>query len=167
MSQNITPTKFEGTKSNRIDGVVLKDLKVIPDERGWLMEIFRADDPMFEKFGQVYMTVAYPDVVKGWHYHKDQIDHFCCVKGMIKTVLYDDREGSPTRGQVNEYFLGDKNPQLLRIPKGVLHGFKGIGVEPSYLINVPNNTYDYQNPDEYRVHPHENDIPYEWERKDG
>ena len=150
-----------------IDGVVIKDLKVIPDERGWLMEILRNDDPFFQKFGQLYMTVAYPGAVKGWHYHKQQTDHFCCVKGMLKVVLYDDREGSPTRGEVNEFFIGEKRPQLIRIPAGVLHGMKGVGVEPALLINVPDQVYDYADPDEFRVPPHDNDVPYDWSRKDG
>jgi dTDP-4-dehydrorhamnose 3,5-epimerase len=150
-----------------IDGVVLKDLKVIPDERGWLMEILRNDDPFFSKFGQLYMTVAYPGVVKGWHYHKKQTDHFCCVKGMLKVVLYDDRAGSPTRGEVNEFFIGDKRPQLIRIPAGVLHGMKGVGVEPALLVNAPDQVYDYADPDEFRVPPHGNDVPYDWSRKDG
>jgi dTDP-4-dehydrorhamnose 3,5-epimerase len=150
-----------------IDGVVLKNLKVIPDERGWLMEILRADDPFFSKFGQVYLTVAYPDVVKGWHYHKRQNDHFCCVKGMLKVALYDGREGSPTKGLVNEFFLGEKNPQLVRIPAGVLHGMKGIGTEPAFLVNVTDQVYDYAEPDEYRVAPHGGEIPYDWSRKDG
>ncbi len=163
----VEPVRFQGGGAKPIDGVVVKPLAVIPDERGWLMEIFRADDPMFEKFGQVYLTVAYPEVVKAWHYHKEQTDHFCCVKGMIKVVLYDDREGSPTRGVLNEFFLGDRKPALLRIPKGVLHGFKGIGVEPGYLINVPDRTYDHKNPDEYRLPPHGDGIPYDWTRKDG
>lgn len=150
-----------------IDGVVVKPLKVIPDERGYLMEMFRSDDPFFEKFGQSYLTVVYPGVVKGWHYHKKQTDHFCAVKGMAKVVLYDDREGSPTRGEVNEYFMGEKNPILLRIPAGVLHGMKGIGTEPAMIVNVPSEVYRYADPDEHRVHPHDNDIPYSWERKDG
>ena len=64
-----------------IDGVIVKPLKVIPDERGWLMEMLRADDPFFQKFGQCYLTVVYPGVVKGWHYHKKQTDHFVCVQG--------------------------------------------------------------------------------------
>jgi len=150
-----------------IDGVVVKTLKVIPDERGWLMEILRNDDPFFQKFGQIYVTVAYPGVVKGWHLHKKQTDHFCCVKGMLKVVLYDDREGSPTRGEVNEFFIGEKNPQLIRIPVGVLHGMKGIGTEPALLVNAPDEVYDYKAPDEYRVHPHDNDVPYDWSQKDG
>lgn len=150
-----------------IEGVVVKPLKVIPDERGYLMEMFRSDDPFFEKFGQSYLTVVYPGVVKGWHYHRKQTDHFCAVKGMAKVVLYDDREGSPTRGEVNEYFMGEKNPILLRIPAGVLHGMKGIGTEPAMIVNVPSEVYDYAQPDEHRVHPHDNDIPYSWERKDG
>src|SRR5215470_19678966 len=104
-----------------IDGVVLKNLKVIPDERGWLMEIFRRDDPFFQQFGQVYLTVAYPGVVKGWHFHKRQTDHFACVKGNMKVVLYDGREDSPTKGLVNEFFLGELNPMLVVIPNFVLH----------------------------------------------
>ena len=167
MTANITPTKFSTAKKAMIDGVVVKPLNVIPDERGMLMEIFRSDDEMFEKFGQCYITMAYPEVVKAWHYHAEQTDHFCCVKGMIKVVLYDDREGSPTRGVVNEFFMGEQKPLLLRIPKGVLHGFKGIGVEPGLLLNIPDKTYDYQDPDEFRVPAHDNDIPYSWEREDG
>ena len=150
-----------------IEGVVVKQLKVIPDERGYLMEIFRDDDPFFRKFGQAYMTVVYPGVVKGWHYHKVQDDHFCVVKGMSKVVLYDLRDSSKTKGEVNEFFMGEKNPMLLLIPHGVLHGMKGVGVEPALLLNIPTEHYDYKEPDEYRVHPHDNDIPYDWDRKDG
>lgn len=150
-----------------IEGVKTKKLKVIPDERGFLMEMLRDDDEFFQKFGQVYLTVAYPNVVKGWHFHKRQTDHFVCVKGMLKVVLYDGRENSPTRGVVNEFFMGEQNPVLLVIPNLVLHGMKGIGVEPAYLINVPTEHYIYAEPDEFRVHPHDNDIPYKWERQDG
>ncbi len=150
-----------------IDGVVVKPLKVIPDERGYLMEMFRSDDPIFEKFGQTYLTVVYPGAVKAWHYHRNQTDHFCAVKGMAKVVLYDDRDGSPTRGEVNEYFMGEKNPILLRIPAGVFHGMKGIGTEAAMIVNVPSEVYDYADPDEHRVDPHRNEIPYSWERKDG
>jgi len=150
-----------------IDGVKIKKLKVIPDERGHLMEMLRCDDEFYQKFGQVYLTIAYPGVVKGWHYHKKQVDHFVVVKGMLKVVLYDGREGSSTHGEVNEFFMGDQNPMLLVIPNLVLHGMKGIGTEPGFLVNVPTEPYNYDEPDEFRVHPHDNDIPYDWDRKDG
>ncbi len=150
-----------------IKDVATKALKPIPDERGFLMEILREDDPLFERFGQAYLTVAYPGVVKGWHYHKQQKDYFTVVKGMAKVVLYDNRDGSPTKGEVNEFFLGEKNPTLLVIPPLVVHGIKGIGVEPAYLLNIPTRKYEYANPDEYRIDPHTNDIPYDWTRKDG
>ena len=150
-----------------IDGVVVKPLKPIADERGFLMEILRSDDPFFERFGQSYLTVVYPGAVKGWHYHKMQVDHFCAVKGMAKVVLYDSREGSPTHGEVNEYFMGEKNPILLVIPCGVLHGMKGIGTEPALLVNTPTEVYNYKTPDEYRVDPHTGGIPYSWDRRDG
>ncbi len=150
-----------------IQGVFIKSLKILPDERGYLMEILRSDDPFFLKFGQAYLTVVYPGVVKGWHWHEIQTDHFCVVKGMAKVVLYDRREESSTRGQVDEVFLGERNPSLLVIPQGVVHGMKGIGVEPALLLNIPSEPYNHEHPDEYRIDPHENDIPYDWARKDG
>ena len=79
-----------------IDGVRVKQLKVIPDERGRLMEMLRSDDGLFQKFGQVYVSVAYPGVVKGWHYHKVQTDYFTIISGMMKVVLYDGRPDSAT-----------------------------------------------------------------------
>lgn len=150
-----------------IDGVAIKMLKVIPDERGRLMEILRSDDEIFTQFGQVYMTTTYPQVVKAWHYHRKQDDFIACVRGMIKLVLYDDREGSPTRGEVNEFFVGDHDPRLVRVPRMVYHGWKCIGLEEAIIINAPTMVYDYAEPDEFRIDPHENDIPYTWERKDG
>ncbi|HWQ03453.1 MAG TPA: dTDP-4-dehydrorhamnose 3,5-epimerase family protein [Candidatus Nitrosotenuis sp.] len=145
-----------------IDGVRTKALRVISDERGRLMEILRADDELFLRFGQVYMTTAYPGVVKGWHYHKKQVDHFAVVRGMIKLVLYDDRAGSTTRGQCNEFFLGTHNPLLVQIPAGVLHGFKCIGEEEAIVINCPTEVYRYDEPDEFRVDPFSKEIPYDW-----
>lgn len=150
-----------------IDGVKVKKLKVIPDERGRLMEILRVDDEMFEKFGQVYMTTAYAGVVKGWHYHKKQSDNMAVVKGMMKIVLYDGRKDSPTFGEVNEFFAGDHNPVLIHIPPYVFHGFKCISAEDAMVINTPTEVYRYAEPDEFRIHPHDNDIPYDWNRKDG
>jgi dTDP-4-dehydrorhamnose 3,5-epimerase len=149
-----------------IDGVVVKKLKVIPDERGYLMEMLRSDDPFFRKFGQVYVTVAYPGVVKGWHYHKIQTDHFVAVSGMVKVVLYDQRKDSKTFGEVNEFFMGGENPILLVIPPLVVHGMKGIGTAPGMVVNCPSEVYNYENPDEYKFDPHGGAIPYDWARKD-
>lgn len=150
-----------------IDGVEIKGLRVIPDERGRVMEILRVDDPLFKKFGQVYMTTTYPQVVKAWHYHKVQDDHIAVIRGMIKLVLYDAREGSPTKGELNEFFIGDYNPLLVRVPKEVYHGWKCISQEEAIIINIPTEVYVYEAPDEYRIPPHGGDIPYDWARKDG
>jgi dTDP-4-dehydrorhamnose 3,5-epimerase len=150
-----------------IDGVKVARLRVIPDERGRLMEMVRCDDPDFVAFGQVYMTTAYPGVVKGWHYHKKQYDNMIVASGMMKIVLYDMREGSTTRGEVNELFAGIFNPIRIQIPPGVCHGFKCISEEEAIVVNVPTEVYDYKNPDEFRLDPHTPDIPYDWSRKDG
>jgi dTDP-4-dehydrorhamnose 3,5-epimerase len=150
-----------------IDGVRVKQLRVIPDERGRLMEMLRRDDELFIEFGQTYMTTMYPGVTKAWHYHKLQTDHFVCVRGMIKLALFDEREGSPTKGVVNEFFLGEHNQVLVQIPPNVWHGFKNVGETESIIVNVTTHPYNYKEPDEYRLPAHENHIPYDWARKDG
>jgi dTDP-4-dehydrorhamnose 3,5-epimerase len=150
-----------------IYGVIIKKLKVISDERGRLMEILRTDDNCYEKFGQVYMTTAYPGVVKGWHYHKKQFDNMAVVKGMMKIVLYDSRKESASFGEINEIFAGIHNPVLVHIPPFVYHGFKCISEDEAIVVNAPTEVYNYKEPDEYRLPAHDNDIPYKWDRKDG
>ena len=146
-----------------IDGVKTKSLKVIPDERGFLMEMLRNDDEVYERFGQTYLTVCFAGVVKGWHYHRVQTDHFVCVYGMAKVVLYDGREESSTHTEINEFFMGSQNPILLKIPPLVMHGFKGIGGEPAYIINSPTEVYNYSEPDEFRLPFDTDEIPYDWD----
>jgi len=150
-----------------IDGVKTKLLRVNPDERGRLMEILRADDDLFVKFGQVYITTTYPQVVKAWHYHKVQSDNLVAVQGMIKLVLYDPREGSPTKGEFNEFYTGVHHPLLVQVPHGIYHGWKCISEEEAIIVNVPTEVYHYASPDEFRLPPHGPDVPYDWSRKDG
>ncbi len=145
-----------------IDGVIITPLRLIPDERGWLMEILRCDDPHFRAFGQVYMTTAYPHVVKAWHYHRKQTDNFTCVHGMMKVALYDAREGSPTKGNLVEVFIGEKNPALVTVPPGVYHGFKAIGDETAFFVSVPDLPFNREEPDEFRLPPDSPEIPYDW-----
>jgi dTDP-4-dehydrorhamnose 3,5-epimerase len=150
-----------------ITGVSIKKLRVIPDERGYLMEMLRADEEIFEKFGQVYMTAVYPGVVKGWHYHKLQTDFMVCVSGMIKLVLFDPRPDSPTHRQINELFVGEHNPTLVKIPPLVYHGFKGIGTQTALIVNTVTEPYNYERPDESRVAWDSLDVPYDWSLKNG
>jgi len=150
-----------------IEGVKTKKLKVIPDERGRLMEILRQDDDLFLKFGQVYMTTTFPWVVKAWHMHETQSDNVACVQGMIKLVLYDSREDSSTFKEINQFYLGIHNPMLVQIPSGIYHGWMCLSEEEAVIINIPTEVYDYEHPDEKRLDPKDINIPYEWKRKDG
>jgi len=145
-----------------IEGVEVKQLVKHVDERGFLMELLRSDEPIFRKFGQAYVALNYPGVVRAWHWHRKQDDHFVVVRGMAKVALYDAREGSPTRGQVDEFLLGEDNDVLLKIPVGVMHGYKTEGSEPSLLINFPTEPYNQQEPDEYRLPSDTPEIPYNW-----
>lgn len=148
-----------------IEGVKVKNLRMIPDERGRLMEILRSDDEMFEQFGQVYMTTNFPGVVKAWHYHHIQADNVTCVKGMIKLVLHDPREGSSTKGVTEEYFLGEHRPLLVHIPPFIYHGWKCISETESIVVNLTTEVYDYEKPDEHRKPWDDPEIGYDWSVK--
>ena len=146
-----------------IDGVSIKQLKKIPDERGCIFHMLRNDDAVFEKFGEIYFSKVYPGVIKAWHIHTKMILNYAVVSGMIKLVLYDDRKNSKTKGEVMEIFLGDENYSLVKIPVGVWNGFKGIGTKEAIVANCASMPHD---PDEIkRKDPFTKDIPYDWELK--
>lgn len=146
-----------------IEGVLIKPLRQIPDERGKIMHMLRADDPHFEKFGEIYFSVVYPDVIKGWHLHTKMTLNYAVVSGMIKLVLYDAREESPTKGELQELYIGEDNYALVRIPSGIYNGFKGIGVEPAIVANCSDIPHDLE--EIQRVDPFSKDIPYDWDLK--
>jgi len=150
-----------------IKDVQIKKLKMIPDERGFLMEMLRCDDSIFEKFGQVYITGCKRGAAKGWHYHKEQDDHFVCVYGKTLVVLCDLREDSPTYKEVNEFVLEappckENKPILLKIPAYVAHGFTALDCDEARIVNVPTKPYRYDNPDELRFPWDSEEIPYKW-----
>ena len=151
----------------KIEGVETKELKIIKDERGFLMEMLRNDEPIFQKFGQVYLSVCNPGFAKGWHYHKKQTDLFVVVKGNGKIVMYDNRPESRTRGQVNEFIIGENNPVLVTIPPYVIHGMSPADGNPIYLVNCCTEPYDRKNPDEYRLPFDSKEVPYKWDAKKG
>jgi dTDP-4-dehydrorhamnose 3,5-epimerase len=146
----------------KIEGVFVKKLLVHPDNRGRLFEILRCDDAIFKRFGQAYLTSAYPGVVKAWHYHKIQTDYFCCVHGAARLVLYDSREDSSTKGNILEFLLGPDNLILVTIPPDVYHGFQCVSETEALMLNIPTEPYNQEKPDEYRIDESSKDIPYIW-----
>lgn len=148
-----------------IDGVQIKPLRQIPDERGRIMHMMRCDDSNFEKFGEIYFSVAYPGVIKAWHIHKEMTLNYAVVSGDVKLVLFDERDTSPTKGMVQEIFLGNYNYNLVVIPPMVWNGFKNIGKEAAIVANCSTIPHD---PSEImRMDPINNHIPYDWSLKHG
>jgi dTDP-4-dehydrorhamnose 3,5-epimerase len=150
-----------------IAGVTMKPLTLIPDDRGFLMELLRSDDALFEAFGQVYITGCKSGVAKAWHYHREQSDHFACISGTALLVLYDNRHDSPTKGEVQELILdappcSRADPLLVKIPPLVLHGFTAWECDEARIMNVPTLPYRYTDPDEFRYPWNSSTIPYTW-----
>jgi len=147
-----------------IEGVKVIPLKKICDERGMIMHMLKRTDPHFEEFGEIYFSAAYPGAVKGWHEHTKQVQFYAALAGMIKLVLYDNRPKSATFKELMELFCGEDNYQLVRIPTGVINGYKTIGAKTAILANCATMVHQ---PDEMlRYDPHGDKVPYKWERVD-
>ena len=143
-----------------IQGVEIKPLKIFRDERGCVMHMMRCDDGIFKKFGEVYFSVVNPGIVKGWKKHLKMTQHFAVPRGDIKLVLYDDRAGSATFGNIQEIFAGENNYQLVRIPPMVWYGFRAEGKQPAMIANCSDIPHD---PKEVELRPIcDPGIPYAW-----
>lgn len=148
-----------------IEGVVIKPLVRIPDDRGTILKMQEASDIEFKGFGEIYFSTVYPGIVKGWHLHRDAILNYAVIKGHIKLVLFDNREHSRTKGKIQEIYLGEANYQLVQIPAGVWNAFKGIGTETAIIADLITITHDMDEME--RMDPHSNDlIQYDWETRD-
>ncbi len=144
-----------------IDGVVVKRLLEIPDERGRIMHFMRCDDPAFTGFGEVYFSTVFPGVVKGWHLHRVMTINYSVPMGIIKLVLYDEREDSSTFGRLMELYIGEGNYSRVTVPSGVWNGFKGLGTRTSIVCNCASHPHD---PAEIvRLSPTDPRIPYSWD----
>ena len=143
-----------------IEGVKVKELKIIRDERGSIMHMLRSDSPEFSKFGEIYCSTVHPGVVKGWHMHRKMTLNYAVVKGAIKLVLYDGRPHSKTKGEVMEILLGPENYKLVSIPPMVWNGFLGQGKEDAIVANCSDMPHD---PEEImREDPYSKKFPYDW-----
>ncbi len=148
-----------------IDGVRTKQLTTHPDDRGYFREIVRDDDGLLSKFGQSSVTVTYPGVIKAFHWHERQDDLWYVVGGMAQVVLYDRRSNSTTRGQTDVLYLGDNNPTLVVIPRGVAHGYRVLGSQPVTLVYFTTEAYRPEAPDEQRLSYDDPTIGFDWTTK--
>lgn len=147
-------------KPGEIDGVVVEELKTMPDDRGFFREIFRTKESVLENVAQVSTTMSYPGVIKAFHYHDKQDDLWYCAKGMIQAVLFDQRAESTTRGMTQVITMGEHRPVTLFIPHGVVHGYKVLGNEPGWLVYATTRVYDPQ--DEFRLAHDDENIGFDW-----
>lgn len=148
-----------------IDGVKIVPLRQIIDERGKVMHMLKATDPHFIAFGEIYFSTAWPGTIKGWHIHRSMTVNNAVVSGRAKLVMYDMRDDSPTKGEIQEVFIGEDNYALVQIPPGIANGYKAYGDKPAILANCATEPHD---PEEIvRIDPFTSDIPYDWMLRHG
>jgi len=148
-----------------IDGVEIIPLFTAMDERGMVRHMLKSTDPHFTEFGEIYFSVIFPGVIKGWHVHRKMELNYAVISGNIKLVLYDAREGSPTHSELQEIFMGEDQYVLVKIPPHVVNGFKAIGKEKAIVANCATIPHD---PDEIeRFDPFDESIGYDWDVRHG
>ncbi|MGG6360054.1 dTDP-4-dehydrorhamnose 3,5-epimerase family protein [Peribacillus frigoritolerans] len=147
-----------------IEGVKVKKLVKYCDDRGFFAELVRDDEPeLLSRFGQASCSMSYPGVIKAFHYHEKQDDLWFFPSGNAQVVLYDLREGSSTKGETDVYYMGEENPIMLLIPKGVAHGYRVLGQKPTTIIYFTTESYNPINPDEKRIDWDDSEIGFSWE----
>jgi len=150
-----------GEGSKMIEGIIVKALKKIPDERGIIMHMMRVNDPEFKQFGEIYFSLVNPGVIKGWKQHSKMTQHFAVPVGNIKLVIYDGRKNSSTRGKHEEIFIGENNYQLVCIPMLLWYSFKATGDTYALIANCTDLVHD---PEEVVTLPiNDKRISYQWE----
>jgi dTDP-4-dehydrorhamnose 3,5-epimerase len=143
-----------------IDGVQVVPLRRIADDRGAVFLMLKATDPHFIRFGEIYFSSVFPGVAKAWKKHRRLTSNYACIHGQIRLVLWDDRDGSMTKGTLMELCLGPDDYKLVVVPPGVWHGFQGLS-EP--LAIVANCATEISDPDELdRLEPNSPDVPHSW-----
>ena len=125
-----------------IEGVKISELKVISDKRGKIMHMMRTDSPVFKKFGEIYFSTIYKNIIKGWHLHLTSTLNYACIKGKVKLVLFDDRKNIKSKNQYQEIILTPEKYFLVTIPPNIWNGFKGIDTEESIIANCLDNPHD-------------------------
>ncbi|NQT29335.1 MAG: dTDP-4-dehydrorhamnose 3,5-epimerase family protein [Candidatus Saganbacteria bacterium] len=148
-----------------IDGVKVVPLRQIADERGKIMHMLKRTDPHFIEFGEIYFSCAWPGTIKAWHIHKTMTLNNAVLSGRVKLVLYDRREGSKTRGELMELFIGEDNYCLVQIPPGIVNGYKAYGDKMVILANCA--TEPHRKDEMIYLPPFSKDIPYDWGIKHG
>jgi dTDP-4-dehydrorhamnose 3,5-epimerase len=150
-----------------IAGLKFRPTRPVPHEDGHLTEVARASwDVLGEPIVQVHVTTTIPGRIRAWGLHRVATDRLFVVLGLVKIVVYDGRNDSPTRGSINEFTVSEKTPGLLIVPPNLYHGWKNIGVSEAIIINMPDRMYNYEAPDALDL-PWDSEaaqriVPYRW-----
>lgn len=145
-----------------IEGVWTQELAAMDAEGGPVLHMMRQDSPLFSKFGEIYFSVVYPGAVKAWKYHRMQTQNFAVPEGLIEVVLYDDREGSPSRGVLKAFLLGRPDHyRLLHIPPGLWYGFTCKSATSALLANCAD--IPHSPGESVRIPKDSPLIPHSWE----
>lgn len=130
-------------KEGTIKDVIVKELKLHKDQRGWLIELFRQDELPSDIFPVMsYVSETLPQICRGPHEHADQTDFFAFIgPSNFKIFLWDNRKSSPTFGNHQVFVFGSDRPASVVIPPGIVHAYKNIGSVPGLVFNAPNRLF--------------------------
>jgi dTDP-4-dehydrorhamnose 3,5-epimerase len=150
-----------------IEGVIFRPTRPVAHDDGYVTEVARASwCELTTPLVQVHITTTLPGRIRAWGLHEFGTDRLFVVSGLVRIVLFDGRNGSPTKGRLNVFTVSEKNPGVLIVPPCLYHGWKNIGVDEAFIINMPDRMYDYAAPDALDL-PWDSEaaqsiVPYRW-----
>lgn len=149
-------------KENKIAGIIIQNLKIIPDKRGSVLHMLRSDSSLYKNFGEIYFSELNPKTIKAWKLHKSLTQNIAVIMGKVRLVVYDNRPSSKTLGEVVEYEIGRySNYCLIQIPPMLWYGFQSLDNQKALIANCTDQPHD---PLESQSIPIDSDkIPFQWD----
>jgi len=145
-----------------ITGLGISALGQISDNRGTLLHMIRKDSHNFHGFGECYFSEILPGAVKAWKFHLKQTQNLAVPVGRVRLVVFDDREGSITKGQIQIVNLGRPDCYYrITIPPQLWYGFSCISAVPALITNFADIPHDPAESSTIQVD--EAKIPYQWQ----
>lgn len=105
-------------------------LNRIAVEHGDVLKILSAKEDSYQGFGEVYISEVMPGRIKAWKKHSLMTLNLIVPKGAVKFVFT--RDGL----EFAEYTIGEENYARLTVGPRIWFGFKNIGSELAYVVNV-------------------------------
>lgn len=140
------------------DGVVLRPLASVGDDRGEVLEVFRDDWTLAARPPQWTVFANCAGALRGVHVHRAHDDYLVVLRGVVFLGMRDLRSESRTAWRSAGLELRGAQPTAVVIPHGVAHGLLSLSAA-TFLLGT-SHTYDPS--DDLGCHWRDPELEVDW-----